>query len=341
MTGNRARLTQSDVSHHATRIRDMLTQRWPEASRLAPEDPIACLRHITDLKVRVTAGTGNASCPIAGDYDGEVEPPLLTICPSGNDRRDGFTALHELGHHLLYDDSTWQYEISPGLEDVRADEERVVNSFAAGILVNDSMITSCLSPDVTAAGISRLAHATRASLTACCVQALERPGNRLIMIASPNGRVWFSLSNDDIFNPGRRVIQPMLANAAEQAQRHGGCVVVEGGEGLRYFSGKTWLVARADVCVDGDVVIVVIVTGRRKRPDEKTWGTWDIECPKCAEHYTPASSSGECRRCGQSRCPRCGTCDCPSKSLPICSECFIELSVSEASCGQTLCGNCS
>lgn len=334
------RLNRNDVDRYAVRLRAVFAQHWPEAARLASEDPVGCLGHVADLEVSITDGAGGANCPIAGDYDGQADPPLLTICRSDNGRRDGFTALHELGHHLLYDDSTWQYEICPKLKDARIDEERVVNSFAAGILIGDTLIAAHLCPDVTANGIRALACDTRASLAACCVRALERPGDRLVMIASPSGRVWFSSSSGDVYNPGRRVIQPMLADAAERARSGAGSVVIEGGEGLRYASGRSWLEARADVCVSDDVLIAVITRGRHKRPDETSWSSWTIECPQCAQEYTPKDSPGECFQCGQSRCPRCGACDCPRKVRPICRECFTELSASEASNGRTLCGQC-
>ncbi|EJF47164.1 hypothetical protein HMPREF1318_3001 [Actinomyces massiliensis F0489] len=84
------------------------------------------------------------------------------VCRSGN-RRDGFASPHELGHRLLYGDRTWQHDIYPELKDARIDEERVVNSFAADILVGDDLIAAHLCPDVTANGVRALARDARGS----------------------------------------------------------------------------------------------------------------------------------------------------------------------------------
>ena len=179
-------------------------------------------------------------------------------------------------------------------------------------------------------GFARSRATLGAPLAACCVRALERPGDRLGHDCVPERQSSVS-SNGGIYSPGGMSSSPRLT----AAEREGGGRL---SRGLRYASGMSWLGAGA--CVSDGVLIAVITRGRHKYPGETVWSSWTIECPQCSREYTLKDSPGECFRCGQSRCPRCGACDCPRKVRPICREYFTELSASEASNGRTLCGQC-
>ena len=206
--------------------------------------------------------------------------------------------------------------------------------FAADILVGDDLIAAHLCPDVTANGVRALARDARGS-SGSLLRAGPGAARRSFGHDRVPERQSSVSSNGGIYSPGGMSSSPRLT-AAERARSERGRL----SRGLRYASGRSWLEARADVCVSDDILIAVITRGRHKYPGETVWSSWTIECPQCAQEYTPKDSPGECFQCGQSRCPRCGACDCPRKVRPICRECFTELSASEASNGRTLCGQC-
>ncbi|MBM6980385.1 MAG: ImmA/IrrE family metallo-endopeptidase [Actinomyces succiniciruminis] len=332
-------LSSKDVKQHARRLLQSLRQTYPDVYTQASDSPIECLRKVVGLNVIITDELVLNDCSIAGDYDGIAA--RITIYRSGNLGRDAFTAMHEFGHHLLYLDENWQYKVAPNLKNARAEEEKVVNAFAGTLLVSEDLIANHLVPPVTANGIHALAHATRASLSACCMRALEQPGERLIMLASTEGRVWFSVSNsDNLLNPGRGVIQPLLADVAQRAGSNG-TAVVEGGAGLRYASGRAWTAARVDARTDDDLVIAVITAGRQPDPRlGSPWVNWSIECPRCGSRYTPREARGTCSRCGQAKCPQCGACECPQAPLPVCKGCGVQLGARQVRQGVSYCEFC-
>lgn len=323
---------QSLVSQASGHLRATLRTAYPEAAALASTDPQEALDSIPGLEVSWTHETPRRACDLGGVYDGDRDPARITLRVYQNERRNKFTALHELGHHLLYCDSDWSLRVLPTLGDrARVVEEKVANDFAASLLLPDEMVQRYLGSGVTAVGLREMLARTEASATTCCVRALSLPGDRLVMLATLDGGIWYSDSNGRPYNPGKKVVQPSLATAAERALAEGSYTLL-GGEGIRYASGRADTDVQVDVAVHEGLVFAVVTS---TRPDSRTWGgaDWNEVCRACGEHFQVSMSAGKCAACDEWKCPECRGCECVNAKAVICPRCWIALSVAEASQG--------
>jgi hypothetical protein len=311
-------------------------RRYPDAAALAATDPIQAASKIDDVVVEWLPDSPQGACEIGGLYDHRVVPPRITIGSSGNARRDGFTAMHEIGHHLLATDSTWLLEDRFSIEGVRQAEETIVDAFAAAVLIPESVAGGYLSAGIDSRALVELMRHTPASPTACCVRALKTPGDRLVLLMDPSGKVWYSGSTGEPRNPGKAVPQPALVRAVEQATLSGGHAVAVGGEGIHYASGWVDTDVKVDVSLLQELAVIVCTATApdpRLRPDS----SWEEICPRCDSEFTPERGTRPCAECGEYRCPECGRCGCVSTK---CASCFLELTAVDVSNGETLCENC-
>lgn len=330
---------QTLVSQASSHLREVLSASYPEVAALASTDPQGALALVPGVVVRWTYDRPKGACDLGGVYDGDSKPPTITLRRFGNERRNNFTAMHEVGHHLLYGDEDWQYRVLPTLGDkARMVEEKIVNDFAATLLVPDAVVQEHLGAGVTAAGLCQMVALTEASATTCCISALNLPGERLVMLADVEGRIWYSDSNGMPYNPGKRITQPSLATAAERALEDGQHTLV-GGEGIRYSTGWADTDVRIDVALHEGLVIAVATS---TRPDSRTRlsSDWREECAACGEYFAADTSSGHCATCGDWKCPECRGCECSNSQAVVCSRCFLALSVVEVGKGLTVHEDC-
>ncbi len=201
---------------------------------MAAQEPIVALGMVRDLEVYWTAQPPRGACELGGVYDGDREPAVITVRRYRNEKRNFFTCMHELGHHLFARDEAWQYEVLPKLGvHARRTEEKIVNDFAACLLIPDDEVERHLGPGVSARGIISMVEQTQASVTACCIRALQCPGERLIILSDEAGGIWWADSNGSPFSPGKKVHQPALLRAIERAAQDGGEYTLVGGDGSR------------------------------------------------------------------------------------------------------------
>lgn len=332
-------LGQALVSQASSHLREALRASSPEVAAIASADPQGALALVPGVTVRWTYDQPKGACALGGVYDGDSEPPTITLRRFTNDKRNNFTALHELGHHLLYGDEDWQYRVLPTLGDkARVVEEKIVNDFAATLLVPTSVVQRHLGAGVTATGLRQMVAETEASATTCCISALNLPGQRLVMLADVEGRIWYSDSNGTPYNPGKRVVQPLLATAAERALGEGQHTLV-GGEGIRYSKGWADTDVRIDVALHEGLVIAVVTS---TRPDSRTRlsADWNEECAACGAHFRLDASSGQCATCGDWKCSECRGCECTNAKSVVCTRCWVALSVAEVGKGLTVHDDC-
>lgn len=330
---------QSLVEQASSHLREVLRASYPEVAAIASTNPQGALELVSDVTVRWTSEPPKGACALGGVYDGDCQPPTITLRRFSNEKRNNFTALHELGHHLLYGDEDWAYRVLPTLEDkARLVEEKVVNDFAATLLVPDAVVQQHLGSGVAADGIRQMVAQTEASATTCCIRALNVPGERLVMLADVEGRIWYSDSNGMPYNPGKRVTQPSLATAAERALADGEYTLV-GGEGIRYSKGWADTDVKIDVALHEGLVIAVVTS---TRPDSRTRlsADWREECGACGEQFTSDISPGQCRTCGDWKCPGCRGCECTNAKAVVCTRCWVALSVAEVGKGLTVHEHC-
>ncbi len=321
------------VTAAAAHLVDVFKQRHPKAASFATQEPIAALDHVEGLKVEWVATLLSNMCDVGGLYDGRKDPALITIYESWNAKRDSFTALHELGHHLAWNDHVWQRQIRPDVaRKARAFEEATVDVFASRVLLPAGLVESALGSGVTPDAILDLGENSQASLTACCVRALDEPGDRIVFLSSADGTVLYSGASGELYSPGRSVDQPMLAEAVERAKVRGS-YKTSGGGGIRYSSGRAREDVVLDVTIRGGLAVAVVTPARPQRAPAE-WGAWELDC-SCGETFRAVDAAGTCRVCEQPKCPECGRCECSAAVASVCVSCSLELSASEVSRGLT------
>ena len=318
----------------------LFESRYPQAAETAPFDAVGAIRSLPDVEVIEDPHYRSHGCPLDGTYD--PDPPLIRYRPYYN-RRDGFTLLHEVGHHLLATDDNWCLRIWPMLNDVKGlasrVEEDLVNAFAAGVLIDTETAQDAFARGVTSTAIAVLYESTGASATACLVRGLREPGDRLVMLCGRDGLTLFAASNGEPYNPGAGVTQPAVATAVERIGDLQGTCRIDGGDGVRYRSGKAFTRVRFDVTVRDHLVFVIVeptsIDTRVQAFDE-----WHLTCTACGHSFTQDASPGLCNTCREPFCPRCLGCDCDVQAAKLCQRCFITLSKARAGTGATICEDC-
>lgn len=325
-------MTQVSIPAVAARLSASLRSKYPDAAARIETDPFGALDDVPDVTIERRTGRVRGACPVDGSYNAGP-PTIITIYETGTPERDNFTCLHELGHHLLANDEGWQYEDKPALGDrARYIEETIVNAFAAHELIPDNLLHTHVGPHVTAASVLELYLASNASASASLMRSLDIPGNRLVMLTDLAGTTWFSDSTGEPFSPGTNVPQPGVAAAIDHARNGNGTHRAVGGHGIAYRSGKTNPWVEIDVAVhDGMAFVVAHPTPRDSRAPGAS--DWTLTCANCGHEFAPAESSGFCTGCREHKCPQCRACECTDTQPPICTRCFVALSVSEANDG--------
>lgn len=99
------------------------------------EDPVGTLERYAGIKVIYSQRQAEAGCGKGGGYYRD-DPPTIYLHPASS-RRNAFTVLHELAHHLQRNHTEWGYslmDIRNRNQRVRI-EEMVCDQFAAEILL--------------------------------------------------------------------------------------------------------------------------------------------------------------------------------------------------------------
>lgn len=211
------------VGSISERLRTSFAVRYPDAAEIASLDPRGAVLLMPDVELIEDVSLRPAKCPIDRTYD--PQPPRIRYRPHES-RRDNFTLLHELAHHLLAQDTEWCFTVAPQLDRqrvgaARSHEEGIANTFAADVLISPELAAEAFVHGVTSSACAELFKRGVASATACLVRGLKEPGDRLVMLSDHDGQVWFSSSNGEPFSPGRGVQQPAIADGVTRALNDG------------------------------------------------------------------------------------------------------------------------
>jgi hypothetical protein len=327
-------IDQAGMRSAASYFAKQFIRRYPEAAAVAVTDPTAVGEHMPDVRVSWVPGKPIRACSLGGHYDSSITPPVLTIGFSGG-RRDGFTLLHEVAHHLMFVDEHWSLEV---LSSIPADKRSMVaetaaSAFAARMLLPDEAIQTAFRSGVTPRSLWSLADTTAASVTACCARSLEVPGDRLVLFTDLNGVPWYAGTTGAPFSPGRVIAQPSIARLVDRANDDGTARLI-GGEGIVYRTGRANTDVAIEIAVRGPSAIAVVtpeLPSQGLRPDSEVD---TLECPSCDSAFSQNASPSQCARCAQWRCPECGSCGCEARDV-ICQRCFVALPASLVAAGAT------
>lgn len=331
---------------------DLMIAKWTAAGNDLEELTLDALRSLadrTDLSLQTVPervpDEAKLSCSVAGGYRWNTTPPILIVAESMSRRRQQFTALHELGHHIQKTDLELGERVLKHRDAVNF-EDSCCDGFAAKLLLPDDLVNGIVDPrGPTAADAVQLFEASNASRAAVAVrlaQLLKGPG--VIAVLDEDSVVTFAAAHGDFFPPARRSVQSSnpLVQAAFGAARDK--VVARTNSRILYRDGhlSDELYGQA-AWADGRLFIVMVESSASwlsyspPRLDTAQYpnSRWD-QCEVCEEGF---EVKVVCRTCGQPKCPR-GHCGCTTAREITCTECFITKHTSQFPAGSSVCQEC-
>jgi len=255
-------------------------------------------------------------CSVSGGY--RENPPTLVVTRSMSTRRQHFTVLHELGHHIQ------RTELALG-EAVLAHrepelfEEAACDAFAARLLLPQDMVASVMAPDGPNARIAvelfALSNASRAAISVRLAGLLKPAA--VVAVLDESGVVTFAASRGGLFPPRRSSPQtenPLVRSMIER--REDGTVVTRNDAHICYSTGGTSMQLYGQAAWAGDRMIAIMVeeaapwlsfspprdgTAKFARPRaEKRITTIDKRCNNCFLEKHPSQfdpDSDTCQEC--------------------------------------------
>ena len=286
-------------------------------------------------------------CSVAGGYTYATTPPTLTVAQSASRRRQQFTVLHELGHHLQKNDPDLAAGVRAQPADIADFEDAACDAFAGRILIPDTVLAALpAGRSPTAADVVRIFDMTQASRAACCVRVGERLGTHGVVAVLDNiGTVTFGIGKGDVYPPARGSSQAATLLVRTALGR--GVDVQVDDTHFVYRNGSRSEQLYGDAAWSGDFLIVVAVrdlAGWKRfalpRNEPRRFVPQQAWCDVCMDEFTP-NRDDTCTRCQQPRCPT-GHCACTSAKERPCDRCFLLKHAAQfPSATATTCNECA
>lgn len=284
-------------------------------------------------------------CSVAGGY--RWDPPTLIVTQSMSWRRQQFTLLHELGHHIQKTDIALGTAIVEHREP-EAFEDASCDAFAARMLLPDDLVEAHIhgsGPTVsTATGLFAASNASRAAICVRLVGRLRSAG--VVAVLDGDGIVTFAAACGGLFPPARGSDQcaNLLVQAAMRADRDGRVVTRDDAK-IWYRGGHTSDLLYGQAAWAGDRLFLTMVSygapwltfsPPRDSTADQAPDAWD-ECEHCHQEFV---AEGVCGGCEHPRCPS-GHCGCTANTEQTCTECFLCKHPSQFDTGSTVCRDCA
>lgn len=338
-----------DAPHQAEAMLEVVERLHPGALAALRQDPLTELQTWPEIQIDMVGEPQDGTrCSVAGSYRDDTQPPTLVVGASRSHRRRGFTALHELGHHLQQTDPVLGQQVFARQDSERLEDE-ACDAFAARVLLPDDLVAGRTdSHGPTAPDVVELFERSRASREACCVRAAEAlAGAGAVVLLDAKGTVLFAAPRSFI-PPARGSDQSAtpLISAALQTR----ATVQRDSTYVTYRTGSTsdQLYGQAAWCDDEHLIAVLGVdnVGWRRfaapRPDTGMFrsGSW-WTCETCGEVFGVAEAP--CAVCGEPRCGdgHCGCTTARAQRERVCDTCFLSLTPARFDGASTTCRDCS
>jgi hypothetical protein len=286
------------------------------------EDPLSAIPELFDLKLTLVGVSDD--CPLHGTYFSDTRS--VTVAKTASRGRVRFSALHELGHHLIR--ATGLRLDLEDYEEPAKMEESVCDAFAAAILLPDELVDEHIPvTGPTAADVVGLWGASNASRAAACVAASRRlPSPGYVMLCDLHATALFTAAHRTLFRVQADTPQGPDSIPAKAA-RNGSTYR---GEGVLTFpSGSQSPIVQGDAAVSGEYVFCVFATTTAPWKKLNLLGERKAKrapkpCPRCGELFVRWDNM-LCQRCGEHRCPHCGDCGCRTveRDEAMCESCFL------------------
>lgn len=298
------------------------------------EDPIGAINRYVGINL-VYADQDGSGCG-SGYY--RPDPPTIYLHHAPW-RRNAFTVLHELAHHLQRHHPEWGFHLMD-IRDIKQRmrvEEMVCDHFAAEILLpTDQMTDDDLSrhPADVMAGLLLTTTLSRQAAMNAVKDRMPPYAKWILCVVDPQGAVTTSTATYEQYPPSKNHVHLALAALAEQAED--GPVRKSLRNAYTYSTGATLTRMWAEACRDHENRYTFIAL----RPEQR-FGTGEIvderficRSPSCDVEFDSTRNLRKCNRCGAPQCPDCGTCSCePVSTGAQCPHCWCELTPYETQHG--------
>ena len=310
------------ASHDTTAIARQLIEECTQLDIAAlRDDPIGTIDRYPGIKL-VYAPHADAGCG-SGYY--RPDPPTIYL-HSSLYRRNAFTVLHELAHHLQRHHSEWGFH----LMDIRdanhrlRTEEMVCDRFAAKVLLPPECISddALCHPADAMAGLyvsSNLSH----SAAIQSVAASLRPHARWILcVVDPCGVITTSQTSYSQHPPPKGVKHLELAAIAEEAADRPIRRALP--NAFTYLTGATLTDMWAEACRDHEnrYTFIAMRPAKRFGISEVVDERFVCNNVSCDKELDSTKKLKQCPRCKEPKCPECNTCGCETgnndRKCPIC-----------------------
>jgi len=258
--------------------------------------------------------------------------PAIGFVRTPGSRRENFTLMHELGHHLIRSDEDLLSMIADDDLDPHVLEERICDAFAGRMLVADDVLSAIAGGHrPQAADLRLLFDGCSGSLEACAVRLAERlrcEGYVVLLDRRSHSVRFASPSPECSYSWGRGTPVPVGHPAwrAQEGQSYRGQGELVWRSG---YKRNLWL----DAVGDGTTVVAifsserywpVVGLGILSDPSATIAGPMALtgSCLHCGARVFGTRS---CDKCGDVRCRACGKCGCgaPRPARVVCVKCHL------------------
>jgi hypothetical protein len=280
-----------------------------------------------------------SGCGGGGYY--RANPPTIYLHPSIR-RRDNFTLLHEVGHHVQQHHSEWGFVLLDlSVHARRLAEETVSNEFATQLLMpwgDDPLDSGDIHPADVMVGLFQDSAASRSAVVRRVAGLLPKEAKWILAAADADGVVEFAISTYTDAQPAKGSRQPGFAALADEAQS--GPVRRFFGEGVHYSPGSELHEMRAEAVLDPDgrYLFVALTPQARFGTGTVVWPTFECSNPSCGRTFDVKYVTRWCQKCGDPHCSWCGRCACdPTDTGTTCPKCYLRLTPAEVAHGDHDC----
>jgi len=287
-----------------------------------------------------------SGCSVAGGY--RAKPPTLIVAESMSKRRQQFTLLHELGHHLQRTELELGRNVMSkpdraGFEDASCD------AFAASVLLPDDMVEHASidygGPTAqTAVDLFETSNASRAAIAVRLMGALKAAG--AVVVLNEVGVVTFAAARGSVYPPARgsnQIKNPLIGAALDDIDVTK--VWTRDDAQIWYQSGHSSIQLYGQAAWVGDRLVVVMVeeaapwrtfSPPRDFTAMRAPSKWD-DCDTCGKNFEVKIT---CFVCNQAKCPM-AHCGCSKAMEKTCDACFMVKHVSQFEPGLKTCKECA
>lgn len=300
------------------------------------ESPYRTIEQVITITIQDQLGSG---CGGGGYY--KAHPPTIYLHPSIA-RRNNFTLLHELGHHLQQHHAELAFELmdlSPYARKLA--EEKISNSVASQVLLpwsDEPLEARYVHPAELMAGLFATTNASRSAALERVIGLLPKTAKWILVVSDLEGVVEHGRTTYTDLQPAKGSHQPGLKALAEEAA--GGAVRRRFREGIRYSNRSELhdMFVEAVLDYEGRFLFAALTPEAIFGTGRMDWPIYECANPSCGRSYEAKWVKRYCDKCGDPHCSWCDRCTCePSATGRICSRCFLPWAPAEVAAGHHDC----